>query len=312
MKRVHVAVAVIENDRGEVLVARRAEHQHQGGLWEFPGGKVEAGETVMQALQREIREEIALDVQAAEPLLQIPFQYPDKQVLLDVWRVTAFAGTPQGCEGQPLRWVPLVALGSYDFPAANRAIITALRLPERLLVTGDFASVDDCVQRVSRALAVHAIGGVLLRAHGLAERQFVACAAALQPVCSAHGALLLLNAPAGQALGAADGLHLTSGRLLQCRERPVSDGRLFGASCHNRQEIDHALGLGVDYVTLSPVLPTASHPGEPVLGWDDLHALLQHCPVPVYALGGLSDTDLAAVKVHGGFGVAAISAWWDA
>lgn len=311
MKRVHVAVAVIENDRGEVLVARRAAHQHQGGLWEFPGGKVEAGETVLQALQREIREEIALDVQSAEPLLQIPFQYPDKHVLLDVWRVTAFAGTPQGCEGQPLSWVPRAALGSYAFPAANRAIITALRLPERLLVTGAFASVDDCVQRVSRALAVHGIGGVLLRAHGLAERQFVACAAAVQSVCSAQGALLLLNAPAGQALGEADGLHLTASRLLQCREHPVPAGRLFGASCHNRQEIDHALAIGVDYLVLSPVLPTASHPGEPVLGWDGLQALQQHCPVPVYALGGLAGSDLATVKTQGGFGVAAISAWWD-
>lgn len=311
MKTVHVAVAVIVNDCGEVLIARRAEHQHQGGLWEFPGGKVEDGETVLQALQREIREEVALDVLAAEPLLQVPFSYPGKQVLLDVWRVTVYAGTALGCEGQPLRWVPLHAIGEFAFPAANRAIVTALRLPERLLVTGEFTSVADCVQRVERALLGHAVGGVVLRAHQLDPRQFVACARALQPLCSSQGALLLLNAPPGFDLAGADGLHLTASRLLACQERPLPSGLLLGASCHNREELQHALAIGVDYVTLSPVLPTRSHPGAPVLGWEGLRALLQECPVPAFALGGLCVADLAAVKASGGFGLSAISAWWD-
>lgn len=312
MKRVHVAVAVIENDRGDVLIARRADHQHMGGLWEFPGGKVEAGETVLQALQREIREEIALAVSTAEPLLQIPFHYPDKQVLLDVWRVTAFAGTPHGCEGQPVRWVPRSELSRFEFPAANRAILTALRLPERLLVTGEFVSVDDCVRRAEQAMAVHGVRGVLLRAPALSARQYVACAAALQPVCLANRATLLLNAPVGHALAGADGLHLTSRRLLACRERPVAPDTLFGASCHNRQEIEQALAVGADYLVLSPVLPTTSHPGEPALGWAGFADLLQHCPVPVFALGGMGDAALPQVKALGGFGIAGISAWWPA
>ena len=108
MKSVHVAVAVIKNDNGDVLIAKRPDHLHMGGFWEFPGGKVEAGETVLQALQREIREEVALDIHAAQPLLRIPFQYPDKHVLLDVWCVTGFAGgvgmdIPQGTpDSQPM------------------------------------------------------------------------------------------------------------------------------------------------------------------------------------------------------------------
>lgn len=309
VKQVHVAVGVVVNAQGEILLARRAAHQHQGNLWEFPGGKVEPGESVVDALARELFEELGIRVDRARPLLRIPHHYPDKSVLLDVWRVDEFRNQPLGREGQPLRWVAPRQLSDYEFPAANRAILTALQLPERLLVTGAFTSPEECLQRVERALCTHKVGGVLLRAHQLDTRQFTACVKPLRALCAAHKALLLLNAPVEQA-SVADGLHLTTQRLLACRERPVPTGRLLGASCHNRQQLEHALALGVDYVVLSPVLPTQSHPGAPVLGWEGLRSLLQECPVPAFALGGLSDSDLATVKQLGGFGVAAISAWW--
>lgn len=129
MKTVHVAVGVILQ-QNQVLIARRHAHQHQGGLWEFPGGKVEAGETTATALARELREEVNLQLPAAvfTPLLKIPFQYPDKQVLLDVYRADISAeqaAAVQGNEGQAIRWVALSELGQYEFPAAN-APITAL------------------------------------------------------------------------------------------------------------------------------------------------------------------------------------------
>ncbi len=310
MKRVHVAVAVIENGCGDVLIARRASHQHMGGLWEFPGGKVEAGETVLQALQREIHEEIALTVNTAMPMLQIPFHYPDKHVLLDVWRVNDFSGTARGCEGQPVCWVPRSALSTYDFPPANRAILTALALPERLLVTGDFDKPVQCLQRVEQAILRHEIHGVLLRAHQLDGAGYQQLAGDMSALCTSHGVRLILNTSATTVLHGAAGLHLTAQRLLACHERPVSDAQLFGASCHNRQEVDRAIALGVDYLTLSPVLPTRSHPGATVLGWEGFADLLHYCPVPVFALGGVGDADLPRIKALGGFGVAAISAWW--
>lgn len=123
---VHVAVAVILNDRDEVLLTRRHQDSHQGGFWEFPGGKLEAGEDTGAALRREIYEEIALEVLAHEALLQVEHDYGDRRVLLDVHRVTAFSGEPRPCEGQPMCWVPLSALHDYAFPAANEPIVDCL------------------------------------------------------------------------------------------------------------------------------------------------------------------------------------------
>ena len=126
MARVHVAVAVVFDDDGRVLISKRHPDSHQGGLWEFPGGKVESGEDVYRALCRELREELGVDMIAAEALLEIRHDYPDKQVLLDVWRVSSYTGVARGREGQPLRWVPVAELSGYEFPAANRPIVDAV------------------------------------------------------------------------------------------------------------------------------------------------------------------------------------------
>lgn len=125
-KRVHVAVGVIQNTNGDVFISRRHAHLHQGNKWEFPGGKVEADEDVYSALCRELHEECNITVDAASPLTAIQFDYPDKQVLLDVWMVTAFRGAVQQKEGQEWAWVPVHQLEAYPFPAANEAIIERL------------------------------------------------------------------------------------------------------------------------------------------------------------------------------------------
>ena len=125
-KTVHVAAGVILDSRGQVLLALRPKDKHKGGLWEFPGGKVESGESVRAALARELLEEINLVVEEAEPFLVIDHDYGDKQVTLDVWRVTRFSGAPQGSEGQQIAWVKLDDLPRYQFPEANSAIVEAL------------------------------------------------------------------------------------------------------------------------------------------------------------------------------------------
>lgn len=125
---VHVAVGIlIDPATGAVLVSRRPDHAHQGGRWEFPGGKVEAGETVLGALGRELREELGVELQTAEPLLQTCHTYPEKTVLLDVWRVIAYRGRPQGQEGQPLAWLKPANMLESIFPAADVPIIARLQ-----------------------------------------------------------------------------------------------------------------------------------------------------------------------------------------
>ncbi len=126
MTLMHVAVGIIRNAVGEILIAQRPKHTYKGGLWEFPGGKVEAGENVFQALQRELQEELAIHVIAAESLLQFQHDYTDRKVLLDVWTVTQFSGEPQGMEGQSIRWVQPSQFHQFEFPEGNRLILETL------------------------------------------------------------------------------------------------------------------------------------------------------------------------------------------
>jgi len=126
-KVVHVAVGVVRRADGRILLAKRPDHLHMGGRWEFPGGKVEEGETVQQALTRELREELAIDVQALLPLIEVKYEYPEKTVLLDTWEVTEFSGDARGVEGQALAWVTADDLLEYEFPDANTPIVEAVR-----------------------------------------------------------------------------------------------------------------------------------------------------------------------------------------
>jgi len=127
VERLAVAVGVIRDAQRRVLIAQRARHRHQGGLWEFPGGKIEAGESVATALARELREELAIDVQACRPLLTLDHDYPDLAVRLEIREVMQFRGEPVACEGQVLVWAPLADLAGYPMPAPNAAIIAILQ-----------------------------------------------------------------------------------------------------------------------------------------------------------------------------------------
>ncbi len=126
MKRVHVVAGVIYGEDGRILIACRPIDTHKGGLWEFPGGKLDPGETPREALVRELREELAIEVVSCEPLTEIRHDYPEKSVLLDFWSVTEFRGEPAGNEGQPIEWVTLASLVDYQFPEANQTVVELL------------------------------------------------------------------------------------------------------------------------------------------------------------------------------------------
>lgn len=310
MKPVHVAVAVIEHADSRILIAKRPDHVHMGGYWEFPGGKVEPDESVFAALQREVMEELALQVQAAEPLIRIPFRYPDKSVLLDVWRVTGFSGVARPAENQELCWVPPAELAQYRFPPANAAILTALRLPRRLLITGPFQTFAECLLRIQRAVESQGITAVQLRAHHLSGNDYRNLAQQVLDYSRVAGIQLFLNSVPEQWMAGIAGVHLAARQWQSYAARPVADDVLLGVSCHDRDELVQALSLGVDYVTFSPVRHTGSHPGVAAKGWEILAQFVDACPVPVYALGGMQDDDLAMALRCGAHGIAAISAWW--
>jgi 8-oxo-dGTP diphosphatase len=309
--RVHVAAAAIFDDQGRVLISQRPAHVHQGGLWEFPGGKLEPGETAANALRREIHEELGITVQAARPLIRVVHDYPDKAVLLDVWRVDNFAGKPAGCEGQAIEWVVVENLGDYPCPAANAPIIKAVSLPDHYLITPE-PGLDHArfLGELERALA-KGVSLVQLRARQLSTADYQALVPAVLHLCRQANARLLLNAePAFAAWAGVDGVHLSSARLMGLSVRPLSDEYLVGASCHTQQEVRHAGALGLDFIVVSPVQQTTSHPDARLLGFDGLQQLTEQALLPVYALGGMQLSDMDAAFRHGAQGIAAISGLW--
>jgi 8-oxo-dGTP diphosphatase len=129
---IHVAVGIVINPQGEILIAQRPVDACYGaGLWEFPGGKLEANEDVFTALQREFQEEIGIQILSADPWLQIQYDYKDRVVLLDTWLVKTYSGEPHGAEGQIIRWISPVDLNQYKFPEGNREIIAKLQSPAK-------------------------------------------------------------------------------------------------------------------------------------------------------------------------------------
>lgn len=313
MKRIHVAAAVIRGADGRILIARRPDDKHQGGLWEFPGGKVEADESVEQALARELDEELGIRPSAARPLLQVRHDYPDKQVLLDVWDVSAFTGEPHGAEGQPLAWVAPDRLGDYQFPAANRPIVAAARLPERYLITPDDLDPLALLDGLQAALG-QGVRLIQLRAPRLSAEQYRALAADALGLCAGRAQMLLKGPLAWLADFPTAGWHLTARQLSELAQggRPLAARSWLAASCHSLEELALATQLDVDFVTLSPLRPTLSHPGAPALGWPRATELLQGVNLPVYLLGGLGPADIPQAWQAGAQGVAGIRGLWPA
>ncbi|HEX5055347.1 MAG TPA: Nudix family hydrolase [Gammaproteobacteria bacterium] len=313
MTRIEVAAAVIlDKDRRRVLVSRRRPDAHQGGKWEFPGGKCAPGESFIEALRRELEEELGIVPTHCRPFLSLVYPYPEKTVVLSVWTVSAYAGTPAGREGQAVQWVEINALDPHLFPPANRMIIQALTLPERCLVTPEAGLYEPAVflQRIESFLqAGPAV--VQLRSHKLDRTGYLALAESAGDLCQRYGGYLLLNMPPEWWRdGIAQGLHLTAWRLKQLTRRPDIRGWL-SASCHDEAELAKAQHLGVDFAFVSPVKATTSHPEGRPLGWRGLERILNVAHVPVYALGGMQASDLTQAKYLGAYGIAAISAFWE-
>jgi 8-oxo-dGTP diphosphatase len=208
-------------------------------------------------------------------------------------------------------WVASKHLNQYEFPAANRPIISAINLPNRILITGSFDSIQEYDSRLDSALK-HGIRMVQLRIQDHASLTHLAPRAL--DICQRYSAHLLINTnPTAFKENFANdqlGLHLNSKNLLNCDSRPVAENVLLGASCHNEHEISHAQNIGVDFICLSPVLTTQSHPGEPEMGWEKFEELVMVAKVPVFALGGMKELHLPLALQNGAQGIAAISEWW--
>lgn len=307
----HVAVGVLRNRRGEVLVARRPAHLHQGGMWEFPGGKVKPGEGRWEAVRRELREELGVEPTAGRPLIEVLHAYPEYRVRLDVWAVRSFSGAPHPLEGQALRWVSPRGLAPEQFPPPNRHVINALRLPTLYAVSDEPRPPFDAFLSKLEGALRSGVRLVQLRAKTLDEGAYLELARDALGLCRGYRAELMLNAPPQWAAALdAHGAHLNSRRLMATTCRPLGSDKWVAASCHSVEEVARAGRIGADFIVAGPVLPTASHPGREGLGWPGLRALVEAAAMPVFALGGLSPQHRETAYRHGAQGIAAVSSLW--
>ncbi len=303
---IHVAAGVLWAADGRVLVQRRPRDREHGGLWEFPGGKLAAGETVAAALARELREELGIEAVAGAPRIVVPWSYAHRDVVLHVRDVLEWRGTPRGLEGQELAWLRPAEMAGRAWPEANGPIIRSLRLPARCLITPQGPDDPEAWLDAVTAAVAAGVEMVQLRRPDLAREQLIALGRALRQRCEGYRVAMLVNADAETARAAgADGVHWSARMLAKGPERP-SWAMWVGASCHGERELEQAARCGADFALLSPIRWTPSHPRQRGMGWIRFTELAARAPLPVYALGGVGPGAIGMARACGGQGVAAI------
>lgn len=302
---VDVAVGVLRAPDGRVLLAERKAGKDAAGFWELPGGKVDPGESAAQAAARELLEELGVRVLELAPWRVYEHDFPAKRVRLHWFHVRRWAGEPKGREGQRVAWVDPTRPTVGPLLPSNELAFATLALPELVAVAQvNRATVapDELLARIP-SLVADGLRLLIVRAPELAPAQRVQLTRRLRQFRRGTELRLLLSGTALEARQAgACGLHSTAAALACATERPPT--RLWAVSAHNAQDLERASALGADVVLVSPVRPTASHPGDQALGWDGLQALVAASPLPVYAQGGVGPGDIAAARDAGALGVA--------
>ncbi len=306
----HVAVGVVQNQAGEVLISFRDPNLHQGGLWEFPGGKVDQGENVQQALRREFQEELGITPTEFFPFKKILFQYSDKNVLLDVWRITDYSGVPAGLEGQAIKWKAAVDLRFSEFPAANKDIVRLLRLPKEVPITPQTRTLPELLETLT-SWAAEEYPLIYCHQPQLDQATFYQWYLAASELCSNSGLTLFCDmdaVPSAYALKLR-GFHMSAKTLLGLAGRPCGDDKYFSASCHSLAELKRAEALGADFVFLSPRLKGSHWSDLGDSGWGELKTLAGSVSLPVYAVGVVGSKDVSLALTSGAIGVAGTPAY---
>lgn len=294
---------------GEYLLAQRPPGKVYAGYWEFPGGKVEPAETHLDAVKREIHEELGIEVLHALPWLTRRHVYEHASVELHFFRVVEWRGAPRNLEGQQFVFQQPGHESVGPMLPANGPLLRAMALPPFHAITNAAElGVPAMLARLEAALA-QGLRLVQVREPGMPAGEFRQFAQEVLARCRSAGARVLINRDIALAreLGA-DGVHLPAHALLQLTQRP--DLPMVGASIHNVAELAHAEGLDCDYALLGPVLPTRSHPDAVPLGWEGFVRIANRATLPVFALGGMAPADAATAWAHGAHGVAMLRAAW--
>lgn len=308
---IDVAVAIFMRPDGSVLLAERPAGKVYADYWEFPGGKVEPGESVHGALVREIDEELGVRIERAFPWITQVFTYPHATVRLHFFRVTAWQGEPRAVEHKGLSWERPEAIRVAPLLPANGPVLKGLLLPDEYAITqAAELGTDEFLRRLKARLST-GLRLIQVREKDLDRDALVVFAQRVVTLARPFGAKVLINGDAALAgeVGA-DGVHLTAVQLVAATARP--ELAWVGASCHTAGELRAAEKLGLDFAVLGPVLATQTHPEAVPLGWDGFEALVRGALIPVYALGGITPAMLNAARLRGAHGIAMLRGSWTA
>lgn len=304
-----VAVAIIQREDGRVLLAQRPAGKPWEGYWEFPGGKIETGEAADQALARELHEELGVDPDRVYPWVTQEYEYPEKKVRLHFYRVPAWHGQLHGREGQDMSWEHPAAINVGPLLPANDRVLRSLCLPSLYAITNAKKYGEaEFMQRLKAALE-NGVRLIQVREHDMAPEQLESFARRVVTLAHEHNARVLINSDEALARrSGADGVHLPGEKLMILTQRPGTP--MWAASCHDANELRQAAALEADFVVLSPVLPTPTHPEAVGMGWDEFAKLVKNYPVPAYALGGMKRELLDTAMKHGAHGISLLSGIW--
>ena len=289
---IDVAIAILLH-QNNVLVGWREAKQHQGNKHEFPGGKVEEGETPLAACRREIYEEVGIGLHEWHAFDVIVHEYEDVIVKLHLFHAvvpTALLNEIQ----QPWSWYSREELLNLNFPKANLAIIQRLYWPHQIKIS---AQLDDLAQLKQDQLLYWRVEGTQQQLTELAERSVE------------HLSRLIVNVDIFEQLNsiqqqAISAIHLKQPQLMALKPGDLQIGKRYIAACHDLASMQQAQNIGCDAILLSPVLPTATHPEAVALGWEQFKCWVSQVDIPVFALGGMQAGDLAIAKEQGGYGIA--------
>ena len=307
---IKVVAGIIRDPAGRVLLGQRRPDTHLAGLWEFPGGKVESGETSTEALQRELKEELGINILKTQPFICITHHYPEKSIELQAVEVQSWHGRIQSCEQQKLQWVKIIDLANEAMPAADIPVAKALQLPAQLRISPACKDLDTYLQCLNSDLA-RGCNFIQLRATNLSLAEQAEFIAKAYQINKRAKATIMVNfgADPGRYDNQLAGLHLKSTQLQRLQQRPIARHKLLSAACHNLDEIRLAEKVQVDFIVLSPLYATKTHPSASPLGEAGFRDLCKQTSLPIYALGGVQPQDLDKIRTFGAQGVAGISAF---
>jgi len=308
-RTVEVAAAVLIRRDGCFLLAQRPADKVYGGYWEFPGGKLEAGEAPAHALARELHEELGLDIADVTPWITRVYAYSHATVRLHFFRVRRWRGEPHGREGQVFAWQRVDEPTVAPMLPANEPVLRALALPTEYAISNATGVGEEAFVAALRRRLAAGLRLVQVREKTMARDRLARLGARVVKLVRDASGIVLVNGDDELAHDVgAHGVHLTAARLASIAKRPEFE--YVGASVHRAEEIRNAAALALDFAVLGPVHPTPTHPRAATLGWEGFARAARDAGLPVFAVGGLERADLARAWAHGAHGIAMIRGAW--